>query len=277
MVPGWSAGAALWQRMRRVEFARLDPTRVLVVLPVGSIEQHGPHLPVDTDCWTAYVLSVRAAAELADLQVVVLPTIWWGVSSYWMSFPGTITLQPETLIALVKDIAGSVRHQGFHALACVNGHAGNEGALRAAASAVSSPSFRMSVLSWWALIPDVMRDLLDEDPFDDPGHSGEFETSMQLALRPNLVDLTEWEQSQGTLTSFSVASGRKRRSFVPPCPEHESVTGVYGRPTAGSAEKGNRFARAAISRLTTEFRVLADDLLVAPQSAGDHGDDEVEG
>ena len=91
----------LWQKLRRGEVRAAAHAGGLVLLPLGAVEQHGPHLPLDTDSVTAFTVCARAAERVREFPVLVLPPIWWGLSPYWMQFPGTLTLAPETLIALI--------------------------------------------------------------------------------------------------------------------------------------------------------------------------------
>ena len=93
-------------------------------------------------------MCARAAECVRDFPVLVLPPIWWGLSPYWMRFPGTLTLSPETLVALIADLARSVAGHGVRRLVVVNGHGGNDGLIQAAAikASIGDPSGRRGVV-----------------------------------------------------------------------------------------------------------------------------------
>src|SRR4051812_19352318 len=84
--------AVLWQKQRREQVAAAARRDGLGILPTGAVEQHGPHLPLDTDSYSSFEIAVRAAALVGRFPVLVLPPVWWGLSPYWMVFPGTLTL-----------------------------------------------------------------------------------------------------------------------------------------------------------------------------------------
>ncbi len=244
----------LWQKQRRGQIAAAASAGGLVLLPTGAVEQHGPHLPLDTDSWTAFTICVLAAEQIDRFPVLVLPPIWWGLSPYWMTFPGTLTLRPETLINVICDIARSVGQHGFRKLVIVNGHGGNSGLIEAAAIKASNESIRVAALSYWNLIPDVLREVCPDD-VGNIGHAGEAETSIQLYLQPNRVDLGAVQPDQCTDLKKSnvfetVTPVGGASVYLPPDPLTESPQGIYGQAVAGSREKGERVLRAAAERLT---------------------------
>lgn len=104
-----------------------DPAPRIVILPVGSFEQHGPHLPLETDTIIAYTIAVRVAEELG---APLLPPIPYGVSPEHMGFPGTITIDPVNYCLLLRDILSSLSRHGVELLAIINGHGGNIDTLR---------------------------------------------------------------------------------------------------------------------------------------------------
>jgi creatinine amidohydrolase/Fe(II)-dependent formamide hydrolase-like protein len=167
-----------------------------------------------------------------------------------MEFPGTLTLAPETLLALIVDLAGSVAAHGFRRLVVVDGHGGNDGLIQAAAIKASVGTFQVAALSYWSLIRDALEELSEHDG-GDIGHAGELETSIQLHLQPEAVnlasvaprdclDLREYASRPNTLPPTA---------YVPPNPMAESPHGVYGFAPAGTADKGRRIVAAAAERL----------------------------
>ena len=80
--------AVLWQKQRRDQVAEVARRGGVALLPTGAVEQHGPHLPLDTDSWSSFAIAARAAAQLERVPALVLPPLWWGLSPYWMVSPG---------------------------------------------------------------------------------------------------------------------------------------------------------------------------------------------
>jgi len=240
----------LWQKLRRGEIRAAADAGGLVLLPLGAVEQHGPHLPLDTDSVTAFTVCARAAERVREFPVLVLPPIWWGLSPYWMQFPGTLTLAPETLVALIADLAGSVAAHGFRRLVVVNGHGGNDGLIQAAAIKASVGPLQVAALSYWSLIRDVLEGISERDG-GDIGHAGELETSIQLHLQPQSVSLAEVAPSDCLdLREYaSRPTALPPGAYVPPNPATESPHGVYGFAPAGTADKGRRIVAAAAERL----------------------------
>lgn len=247
-----------WQKCRRGEIKEAMKAGGLVLLPTGAIEQHGPHLPLDTDSFTSFTISIRAAEQVDEFPVLVLPPIWWGLSPYWLIFPGTLSLRAETLIDVIFDIARSVAHHGFRKLVIVNGHGGNTGLIQAAAVKASTDGFQVAALSYWNLIPDVMRTLSDRDD-GWIGHAGEMETSIQLYLQRECVELQEVRPEQCMdlrARAAMVASAGAQAVYLPPNPQVESPHGVYGAAHAGTAEKGKNLIEAATHQLVAFLRTF---------------------
>ncbi|WP_433359138.1 creatininase family protein [Streptosporangium sp. CA-115845] len=175
--------ALRWSETDRDRLRRHLPEAV-VIIPVGATEQHGPHLPTSTDTLIAAAVadgSATAAADRSDRPLIVAPAIGWGASDHHLPYGGTLSLSPETLLAVICDLLRSIAAQGGRRVVLLNGHGGNVGVCHAAAGA-GSTRFDLSVahLDYWRLAGTE-----GEPPV--PGHAGEFETSLVLALRPDLV------------------------------------------------------------------------------------------
>ena len=162
----------------------------VAILPVGAIEAHGPHLPLETDVIIAQAMARSGAARLAarGLRVVVLPPLTYTAAAFARGFAGTLSLRPETVTATVLDIAGSLTRHGFGVLAIANAHldpgpprvagGGRErDPTRPAGSAVAFPNLAAKP---WAL-------RLSDEFKSGACHAGQFETSIVLAERPDLV------------------------------------------------------------------------------------------
>jgi creatinine amidohydrolase len=172
-----------WAECTREQLRAVLPDG-LVVLPVGATEQHGPHLATGTDTLVVDMVSRFAsarAAESAHRHIVLAPAMPFGSSDHHLSFGGTLSLSPETMISAVCDLARSIVAGGGKRLVLVNGHGGNRGVCHAAAAMASARhGMAVAVTHYWDLLPESK-----DAPI--PGHAGEFETAMVLALRPELV------------------------------------------------------------------------------------------
>lgn len=171
-----------WHEAPREQLTSLLPI-ALVIVPVGAVEQHGPHLPTGTDSLVAQDVVDRATA-LADAEavrpLVVAPPVWIGVSDHHIEFGGTLSFSPETMIAVLLDIARSVAEAGGLRLVFVNGHGGNRGPC-ATAAAIASTRHELAAAyaDYW--------ELAESDDPAVPGHAGRFESSLVQAIRPDLV------------------------------------------------------------------------------------------
>ena len=158
----------------------------LAILPVGATEQHGPHLPSGTDAFHAEWIARKAALSLADdLAVVVTPTVPFGQSQHHLPFGGTLSLSPATFEAVLRDLCRSLAACGFQRIFILNGHGGNHDIVQIVANEVAlNHRINVGCGSWWLMAHQA---LVEAEVSDDaPGHAGVFETSIMLALRPEL-------------------------------------------------------------------------------------------
>ncbi|MBV8816964.1 MAG: creatininase family protein, partial [Acidobacteriaceae bacterium] len=124
----------------------------VAVLPVGTIEQHGPHLPLVTDVMTAAEMSRRAVAEIPD-EAVLLPAVQYAFNEHHLDFPGTIAIAPDTFIAYVTDIGRSLAHHGFRKILLVNGHGSNVPFLDIVARNITNHTEAIcAMIPWWNLV-----------------------------------------------------------------------------------------------------------------------------
>jgi creatinine amidohydrolase len=187
----------LWSNHTRDEFAALAQRGAVVIVPIASTEQHGIHLPVDTDCRTVEYISRRAAQLIEDVPILITPTIGYGVSPHHMRYGGSISLRVETTILLLRDICESIVANGFERILILSGHGGNGNTIGAAALEMK---YRMNreirACCWFDLIPDTLNEV-PEGPSKNIGHSGEAETSAILMLAPELVRLNKLQLVDG--------------------------------------------------------------------------------
>ena len=238
-----SVSKIAWHDLRAPELRALAAADALVIIPVGSTEQHGPHLPVQVDARLAAEVAIRAAAHIAEHQsVVVAPTLWCGLAEHHMAFGATITLDFATFHALIRCVCASIQRHGFRRLALLNGHGGNIKALDVIAGELKQElGVRVVSATYWTVssVAGAFREILDEQA--GVAHACEAETSMMLALEPDLVEREEMLRVDGGRRNLSASGGLYRwKGF-----EEMTESGVIGVPAAASAEKGERLLAAA--------------------------------
>src|SRR5262245_10275546 len=162
----------------------------VAVLPVGTIEQHGPHLPLVTDVLTATEMSRRAVEQIRT-EAVLMPSVFYAFNEHHLDFPGTISVRGETFIKYVSDIGKSLAHHGFRKILLVNGHGSNVPYLDIVARNITNASEAIAAMvPWWNLVPKPLFKELRESEY--PGgmaHGCELETSVLLYLRGDLVQM----------------------------------------------------------------------------------------
>ena len=256
--------AMTWQEVE----ARRDAGVDAVLLPIGSTEQHGPHLPLDTDCFIARGLSVRAAELAAEegLSVLVAPTLNVTVSWYHMQFPGSLHLKVGTFIDVFRQVCDSLVTHGFDNLIAVNGHGGNVASLTVAVNSyIEETGRRVFLAQWWDLAADVLAEV--------PGpliHAEEAETSLAMALGQRVLldratcdayDRGEAVRAAG-LPWTSLGKYGMRHSgpgVVVPMDMLRDITasGVVGDATRASAEMGAKMVAAVVPRIVQVARELS--------------------
>ncbi len=233
-----------WANLKAHELRDLAAQDAIVVVPVASMEQHGPHLPVRVDSLLCGAVAERGAERAADRRpVVVAPTVWSGLSEHHMPFGGTLTLDLATFLALLRCICTSLRRHGFERVLLLNGHGGNEAALRVAVEQLT-PDLGMTLVTatYWHLAAERFKAILERQ--SGLRHACEAETSMVLALRPELVDPSRFEEAKTSEDEGGIEGAYRWRSFTA-----RTASGALGDPTAASAEKGERLLDAAAAAL----------------------------
>ena len=249
LIPPPSGKKVLWQEMLRHELLDAQANNGVVIVPVGSVEQHGPHSPQDVDISIPYHLAIRAADALDDVPVLVAPPVLYGFTHYNMGEIGTITLGLETFIAVLCDVTRSIWANGFRRIILLNGHGGNQAPTWSASVKLAEEDVWALAITYWAMAEDELRAWSDADE-GSIGHGGEWETSLQLYLRPQLVDEArmvkdEWRRH---------FSPEVQRYAIFPERRREMAHGVMGDPFVASAEKGERLFTVLLDRLVTLCR-----------------------
>jgi creatinine amidohydrolase len=242
-----------WSRLTAPEIRAVAARgNALAVLPVGALEQHGPHLPVITDSRVAWELAMRGAALAApDLPVLVLPAMWTGMSEHHLPFGGTISLDYAAFSAVLRSVARSVKALGFARLLVVNAHGGNDDPLAVACRELAH-EFAMPVVAAkpWSMIPDTLAAVLEKQT--SVQHACEAETSVMLVLAPELVRTDKLEEA-ATQAPGAVAN-RPALSRFWSFAERAPGSGVRGDPRAGTAAKGTILLDAMATALAGAMR-----------------------
>ena len=230
-----------------------------ILVPMASLEQHGPHLPLYTDTITAVEISKRVAEMIAVLHS---PPVWMGYSPQHMYAPGsgrgTITVRSSTLLNLIHDVARSLIHHGFNRIIFINGHGSNV--------KVIDPVLRKLRYETGALIGfvkpymenyvGILNGLMENPPDETPGwHSSELETSQDLAWNANLVRMERANFTRAHIPDFLPKTFAKKdgmpdvefddyKYFTFPMDHHEFIeSGTIGNPMRATAEKGEEAFR----------------------------------
>jgi len=237
----------------------------VAVLPVAIHEDHGPHLPVDTDVILCAGICERAVARVPE-EAVLVPAVPHGYSPHHMDFHGTLTIAWDTFIRFVKDVCCSLVHHGFKRILVVNGHGSNASPLDLATRlTIIEHEGRVlcASVNHWDLrrVKEIGRELRESD-YGGTSHAGEFETSLYLALKPERVDMSRAVDERSPLSpSFRtdlLAGTHPQGSGARLVPYWSSQTGsgVVGDATRASREKGEKFLEAAVEGLVELIREL---------------------
>jgi creatinine amidohydrolase len=237
----------------------------VALIPAATIEDHGPHLPVDADVVIVSAICERAA-QLAPDEIVLLPCVRIGYSPHHIDFPGTLTIRWSTFVEYVVDVTRSLAHHGFRKMLIVNGHGSNRPLLDLAArlTIVERPDVHCAFTSWWDL-QDVQQVFNAERRSAVTSHACEIETSVYLAVDAGRVrmDLAAADATyQMTPHFWGDLAGRKPdSSFKNPVHMTEywsmdTQNGVKGDPTGATAEKGRRVIEAGGREIVEIIREL---------------------
>jgi creatinine amidohydrolase len=225
------------------EVKALDFTKLIAVLPTAAFEQHGHHLPLTTDVDITTAIADRLEQRSPD-KLLLLPTLWPGLSTHHMHFPGTMDVPQADYINLVTDLGKSIAAMGATKCFILNGHGGNDTPLRAVLRELKSatPRTRFVFASYWTLAAQQIKSVRESEP-GGLGHACEMETSLMLHLRPDRVKMHLARRDGPTHTDpYRKADMQYGRPIFFVNEFHEvSETGVVGDPELATADKGMRF------------------------------------
>lgn len=231
-----------WEEMN----AALEQQKV-VILPTGSTEQHGRHLPLDVDTFLAESVCLDAGRRAAD-RVLVLPPVPYGLNLHHIDFPGTIHIEPEVFIAYCLNVTKSVAYHGFEKILIVNGHGSNSSLIDIVArKTVLATDSLCAAVNYIPLALEAFEQIRDTEVV---AHADELETSLYLHLAPERVRMDRAE------ADGDVAGKHLSSDSTPNYPVRFNDywgrwtgAGVHGDPTTATAEKGKVIFEAAVSRL----------------------------
>jgi creatinine amidohydrolase len=272
-----SLNTHFWSDLNTHDFAGMDKSRAVAVLPLAATEQHGPHLPlsVDTDIVNAVIARSVSVLQIQapSLPVYFLPTQAVGLSPEHAAFAGTLTLKPETLIRLWTDIAESVKAAGIHKLVLFNAHGGHVGAMDVVARDLRA---RLGMLVYsvnWYQLPllDVegrdLNALFSDHEHRFGVHAGDVETSVMLALKPHAVRMDKAQNFKSTseqrAAKFPILGNGKSAKLAWQMQDYNAM-GAAGNAAAANVEKGQAMLAAAgqsLAQLFIEIDQLPPDVL----------------
>jgi len=223
-----------------------------VVVPLGSVEQHGPHLPVGTDTLIPITVAKRVAERA---KVLVAPPVYYGNSLSMVDMKGVFTVTPDTLASLLLDLCKSFSKQGFKKIVFINGHGGNKQVLSFIGQKGRMETGALIVrIDWWDIAAEEIPKICEKEVV----HADEGETSMMLACRPELVDMTKAVKDETSDKLVKALTGGKPKNmpqvYVPF--SKWSKTGLIGDATKASKIKGEKILNVVVGNIVNFLQKL---------------------
>ena len=230
-----------WMKMTSEELNARAAAGALVIIPVASLEQHGPALATGVD-----IICATAAGE----QVVVTPCVWTGLAEHHVPFGGTVTLDYAAFSGVLRGIVRSAARAGFKRAMLLNGHGGNSEAVAVAAvDAQAESGIPVAAATYWHMAGDAFAPILERQ--SNVLHACEAEASMVMTLMPEAVRparLSEQHGPHSTRVEGQPAALARRRSF-----KELSANGVIGDARSATAAKGEALLEAAAERIARDL------------------------
>jgi len=223
-----------------------------VVVPLGSVEQHGPHLPVGTDTLIPITVAKRVAQRA---KVLVAPAVYYGNSLSMVDMKGVFTVTPDTLASLLLDLCKSFSRQGFKKIVFINGHGGNKQVLSFIGQKARMETGALIVrIDWWDIAAEEIPKICEKEVV----HADEGETSMMLACRPELVDMTKAVKDDTSDKLVKALTDGKPKNmpqvYVPF--SKWSKTGLIGDATKASKIKGEKILNVVVDNIVDFLQKL---------------------
>ena len=242
-----------WPEAKRY-FAKND----IAILPVGSNEEHGPANPLGTD----HLIAKGIAEETAKrTEVLCLQVVPFGISSHHKQFWGTVFISPKSFKKYVRDVCLSLTYYGVRKIVVVNGHGGNLATLTELARKLREEGVFVSIFQWWPAAGKLLPELFTPE---ERRHAGAEETSLNLAIHPQLVNMSEAVDEEPRKHAVLVEGLTLPLSTV-----DETNSGVFGRGTTASVKKGKKIFEAVVDELVRHVNLLKkakmEDLMLKPK------------
>jgi creatinine amidohydrolase len=244
-----------FNELTRERLNELAP-EALIVLPVGATEQHGPHLPVGTDSFAIERIAAESAqAASSDITTILAPTLPFGSSHHHLPFGGSFSLSTETYYRVLVELLESLVAGGFRKAFILNGHGGNSELIQLAARDVARANpISVAAAPYWTIGWDALVAAGIHQQGKLPGHAGRFETSLVLAMRPELVveprphrDLESTSAEPRAVSPFRA----ERHGWW------KSIDGFTDSPDLGTAETGQRALQLIVNEVANAFVAFA--------------------
>jgi creatinine amidohydrolase len=222
------------------EVEKID-RNIVVIYPIAALEQHSRHLPFFTDSILCQEVVNRLEADLPD-DTLLLPLQWLGASEHHLGMAGTLTATAETHLKIIAEPLRCLLKAGFKRVFIINGHGGNIDGFHLALRqlVVEFPTAVLGGVSYWDFVPKEIATIL-EGEFKHVGHACEFETSLMLHLRPELVRKSEIVDG-----GYSNVPSTLRDIYMPLDMKRQTREGGSGFPSLATAEKGKSLLGAVI-------------------------------
>ncbi len=251
-----------WEFLAYTTIREID-RRTPLIINIGSIEQHGPALPVSTDSLIGWKMVEELEKRMPD-KVLVLPQVKIAYSQHHMDFPGSITVSHETLMHYIEDIVDSVVHHGFRNILLFNSHGGNQATVQVLVEKLGNkyPHVNMMGTTWWNLCGDFLSEICESGIMGN-GHAAEFEFSLIESICPEKIDYQK--KSAGSRPNVGLSWSTNdlihaskvslQRTF-----REMTLDGTFGLTENANADKGKRILAAVNDR----FVSLINDIWELP-------------
>lgn len=245
--------SVLFSDLRWPELKELAHEKTIIVVPVASIEQHGPHLPVVTDTMLAREVARRAAeVSVKTTPTLVTECIWTGLSEHHMAFGGTLTLDFPSFLQVIGGVVRSLHRHGFRKICLLNAHGGNVAALQTVVEELTRElGLKLICATYWTLGAKELAPHLERQK--GIRHACEAETSMMMSIAPDLVDASRFEEA-ACPDPRDVDEATNDHSYRWVSFADKTSSGALGDPRVASAAKGEIL-------LSTAAQCVANKLL----------------